>query len=43
MTVDEELEEKMEIERIRALKDKETIMNNRKLQKEIETAEAEKR
>ena len=42
-TVDEDLDEKIAIERIRTLKHGERIMNDRKLQKEKEMAEAEKR
>ena len=42
-TVDEDLDEKIAMERIRTLKHEERIMNDRKLQKEKEMAEAEKR
>ena len=42
-TVDEDLDEKIAMERIRTLKHEERIMNDRKLQKDKEMAEAEKR
>ena len=42
-TVDEDLDEKIAMERIPTLKHEERIMNDRKLQKEKEMAEAEKR